>query len=67
MEDGGLVYVSSQVSRNLLEHRRGPRCHFLELGGLGIEMSNVSGLEYTYDGFVSRHSLTWSFLRCNLL
>ena len=43
IKDCGLVYVSSQASRNQLEQRQGPRCHSLEAGGLGVEISSYSG------------------------
>lgn len=32
IEDNGVVYVSSQATRNRLEQRRGPKCYCLEPG-----------------------------------
>lgn len=46
-EVGGLVYLSSQASRNRLDQRRGPRCYSMERGNLGMERSRCSGLEST--------------------
>lgn len=57
VEDGGLVYVSPEASRNQLEQKQGPRCYSFDPGVLGSETSSADGLEYTCPVI-----LTWSSL-----
>ena len=42
IEGGGLVYVSSQASRNRVEQRQGARCYSSEPGGLDIRLSSAA-------------------------
>lgn len=51
-EDGCLVYLSPQASRNKLKPRWESRCYSLQLKSLSIEVFSTSGLEYAYDSFL---------------
>lgn len=50
------MHPSSRAPGNWSEHRRGPRCHSLEPGGLGVGMSGSGGLEDRYNSFVCSSS-----------
>ena len=43
------MHMSSRASRGRIDQRRGPRCHCLSRGGLGMGLCRAGGLEYTYD------------------